>query len=235
MNTSIFKSTERGKADYGWLKANYSFSFSNYYNPNQIQFGKLRVLNDDTIQGGMGFAKHPHANMEIITIPLSGAIAHEDSTGGKKVIRPGEVQVMSAGTGIEHSEKNAISNGETNLLQIWIFPKEQNISPRYDQQYFEEQQRKNTWQPIVSNLHPGALSINQDAVLSLANLEEGNQLTYTTHYPDHGVYLFVIDGEIRVENEELKKRDALGITDAKEFTIHSKSNAKILSIEVPMI
>lgn len=235
MITNVIKSSTRGSADYGWLKANYSFSFSNYYNPDQVHFGKLRVLNDDIIAAGRGFSTHPHADMEIITIPLKGALAHEDSTGSKGVIRPGEVQIMSAGTGIEHSEKNAIKNGETNILQIWIFPKLLQIKPRYAQQYFEEQQRINQWQPVVSNLHPGALDINQDAVISLAKLDPDQQLDYSIHFSGNGVFLFVIDGEVEVDGQILKTRDAITLENTTGFKVISKYSSQLLSIEVPMM
>jgi len=234
MSIKLFPAKGRGSADYGWLKANYSFSFSNFYNADQVHFGKLRVLNDDYIAGGAGFATHPHENMEIITIPLKGALEHSDSTGGKGVIRPGEVQIMSAGTGVEHSEKNYIKNGETNVLQLWIFPKEQNIEPRYAQQYFEEQQRMNTWQPVVSNKHPGALNINQDAVLSLSHLQQGKSVDYKLHFQGNGVYLFVIDGDITIEGTRFKKRDAAGIDHFNEFEVSANSDSKLLAIEVPM-
>jgi len=235
MKAQVFSSDDRGKADFGWLKANYSFSFNNYHNPDKIRFGKLRVLNDDVIEGGKGFSTHGHENMEIISIVLKGALAHEDSTGSKGVIRPGEVQIMSAGSGITHSEKNYIKNGETSLLQIWIFPKEQNITPVYGQQYFDEKNRVNRWEPVVSNLHPSTLNINQDAVLSLAKLEKGNSLTYTLNYENNGVFLFVIEGEINLENEiQLKTRDAVGIENENTFAIKAKIDSKLLAIEVPM-
>lgn len=235
MKTTMFSSKERGEADFGWLKAKYSFSFNNFYSPDKIHFGKLRVLNDDIIEGGKGFAPHGHQNMEIISIVLKGALAHEDSTGSKGVIRPGEVQIMSAGSGINHSEKNHIKNGDTNLLQIWIFPKEQDIQPRYGQQYFDEHQRSNSWQPVISNLHQGSLNINQDAVLSLSNLDNGKSLDYKMNYEGNGVYLFLIDGDITLNKDiQLKTRDAIGIEKSSEFTLHANSESKILAIEVPM-
>ena len=234
MNTTTFPAKQRGSADFGWLKANYSFSFARYYNPENTHFGKLRVLNDDVIQGGAGFATHPHANMEIITIPLKGALAHEDSTGASGTIRPNEVQIMSAGTGIEHSEKNALVNAETNLLQIWIIPNEANVEPRYNQQYFDESQRVNQWQIVVSNIHPGAMRIHQDAVLSRLILEEGRTISYKMHFKENGIFLFVISGELSINQLLLQQRDAVGIQDVEEFNLKANKKSELIAIEVPM-
>lgn len=235
MKTKNYPSNERGSADFGWLKANYSFSFSNYFNPENVRFGRLRVLNDDTVAAGAGFATHPHANMEIITIPLKGALEHKDSTGQSGVIRPNEIQIMSAGIGIEHSEKNYIKNGETQVLQIWIFPNQDNVTPRYQQQYFDPSQRLNQWQYIVSNKHLGALDIYQDAVLARTTLEKGTVIDYNTHFNGNGVYLFVINGEISIGNQILTKRDALGIEETNNFTLKANEDSELLVIEVPMI
>lgn len=235
MKTTNYPSSERGSADFGWLKANYSFSFSNYFNPKNVRFGKLRVLNDDIIAAGAGFATHPHANMEIITIPLKGAIEHKDSTGQSGVIRPNEIQRMSAGIGIEHSEKNYIKNGESHALQIWIFPNQDNVNPIYQQQYFDPNQRINQWQYIVSNKHLGALDIYQNAVLARTTLQKGNAIDYKTHYEGNGVFLFVIDGEISINNQILMQRDALGIEETNNFTLRANKNSELLLIEVPMI
>lgn len=234
MKIKKFASEDRGSADYGWLKANYSFSFARYHNPKRTHFGKLRVLNDDFIEGGAGFPTHPHDNMEIITIALKGALAHEDSSGGKGVIRPNEVQVMSAGTGVEHSEFNHLKNAETNILQIWIFPDEQNVQPRYDQQYFDEHQRVNQWQYLVSNEFPGAMRIHQNATISRAKLEKNEELEYELVQQGNGVYLFLIDGEIKINDEQIKKRDAVGIEQIDTFTVEAKDDSDVLCIEVPM-
>lgn len=235
MKTTNYPSNERGTADFGWLKANYSFSFSNYFNPNQVRFGKLRVLNDDLLAAGAGFPTHPHANMEIITIPLKGAIEHKDSTGQSGVIRPNEIQLMSAGIGIEHSERNYIKNGQTQVLQIWVFPNQDNVPPKYQQQYFDPNQRVNQWQYIVSNKHAGALTIYQNAVFARTTITKGNTLNYKMHYENNGVFLFLIDGEISIENQLLTKRDAIGIEESDNFTVKANVNSELLAIEVPMI
>ena len=179
MKTTIFKATDRGSADYGWLKPNYYFSFSNYYNPQRIHFGVLRVLNDDFIMGGGAFPTHPHDNMEIVTIPLTGAVHHKDNTGGEGIIKAGDVQIMSAGSGILHSESNASATDPLTLFQIWVFPKIKNIQPRYDQRTFDVANRLNTWQIVVSPIEEDkALWINQDARFALANVEAGKQLEF---------------------------------------------------------
>jgi redox-sensitive bicupin YhaK (pirin superfamily) len=232
----IFHSAEsRGKFDFGWLKTNYSFSFGHYYNPDRVNFGMLRVLNDDSIEGGQGFGTHPHKDMEIITIPLSGALEHKDSTGGRGVIYPNEVQVMSAGTGIEHSEFNHLMDGTTTLLQIWIFPDKKGHQPRYDQKYFDEEDRKNRFQLIVSpDKNNGALWINQNAFLSLSDLDEGKELVYNLHSEKNGIYLFVISGELLVEDQKLNKRDAVGIWETNSIKISANKDTYFLLIEVPM-
>ncbi|MBX2844660.1 MAG: pirin family protein [Saprospiraceae bacterium] len=234
MKTTFYSADSRGKMDFGWLKANYSFSFANYYNPERIHFGKLRVLNDDSIAGGMGFGKHPHENMEIITIPLKGSLKHKDSTGNSGIIGPNEVQIMSAGKGIEHSEMNHLKNDVTKLLQIWIFPKEYDIEPRYEQQYFEPEHRKNTWQPVVSNRHMGAMNINQDAVLSLTTLEKGKSLDYTINYEGNGVFFYVINGKVNLNGELLAERDAMGVEEIENTTFTAEEDTYLLAIEVPM-
>lgn len=234
MKTTIHPANERGGGNFGWLNANYSFSFARYYDAEKTNFGMLRVLNDDFIEGGQGFPTHPHKDMEIISIPLQGALAHEDSTGGKGVIRPNEVQVMSAGKGVTHSESNHIKNAVTNLLQIWIMPNKKGVEPRYQQQYFDEHQRVNQWQPIVSNKHPGAMQIHQDAVLSRLILEKGETIDYTMHYDKNGVYVFVIDGELSIGDKKLNKRDAIGVEDVENFDIFAEQTSELIAIEVPM-
>lgn len=232
----IFHSADsRGKFDFGWLKTNYSFSFGHYFNPERINFGMLRVLNDDHVEGGKGFGTHPHKDMEIITIPLSGALEHQDSTGGRGVLYPNEAQVMSAGTGIEHSEFNHLKDETSNFLQIWIFPDRKGHQPRYDQKYFDEDDRKNKFQLIVSpNRENGNLWINQNAFISLAELDEGKELVYNLHSEKNGVYLFLILGELDAAEENLQKRDAVGIWETNSFTISAKKNSFFLLIEVPM-
>jgi redox-sensitive bicupin YhaK (pirin superfamily) len=233
MKTIIHKSNERGEADHGWLKAKHSFSFAGYYDPAKEQFGALRVLNDDIIEGGNGFGKHPHNNMEIVTIPLSGALKHGDSTGNQGIIKAGDVQIMSAGRGIIHSEFNASDDEKVNLFQIWVLPKKLNIDPRYDQRYYDEADRENNWQIVVSpEENDNALWINQDAYFSLGNFNTGT--TYTFHKSGNGVYLMVIDGEIEVDGNKLSRRDAIGVTDAENVKIDIVSPAKLLAVEVPM-
>lgn len=235
MNISIQKAADRGAADYGWLKARYYFSFSNYHNPQKIHFGALRVLNDDIIAGGGGFPTHPHDNMEIVTIPFSGAIAHRDNTGGSGTIKAGDVQIMSAGSGVQHSEKNASETVVSNLFQLWVFPKVKNIKPRYDQRTFNVQDRLNKWQVVVSPEEKDkALWINQDAVFSLTKLETGNSLTYENAFKGNGVYLVVINGSVIVNDTVLEKRDAAGITGTDSFTITANADAELLAVEVPM-
>ena len=232
MNTIIHKANERGNVNHGWLKANHSFSFANYYDPKKEQFGTLRVLNDDVVEAGFGFGMHPHNNMEIVTIPLKGALKHKDSSGGEGVIKTGDVQIMSAGIGIMHSEM-ATNDEDVNLFQIWVFPKKVNIEPRYDQRFFDEKDRENKWQIVVSpNEVHNALWINQDAYFSLGNFD--TITSYKLNNENNGVYLMVIEGEIEIYGNVLSKRDAIGITDATDFQINVLQPAKLLTIEVPM-
>ncbi|SHG06330.1 hypothetical protein SAMN05444372_102120 [Flavobacterium micromati] len=237
MTTQLYPSSSRGTADYGWLKANFSFSFGNYHNPNRMQFGLLRVLNDDMIDGGTGFGTHGHANMEIITIPLEGALKHRDSMGNDGIIRFGEVQVMSAGSGIEHSEMNASETDKTKMLQLWVFPDRENVSPRYDQKSFDIDNQINTFVNIVSpnDMNDGnALWVYQKTFFHLGIFDSNTQSTYTVRIPENGVYLFLIEGEIEINNQVLKARDAMGITDFESFEIKVVSKSKILLVEVPM-
>src|SRR5882762_3312222 len=197
MNTILFKAADRGSADYGWLKPNYYFSFSDFHNPEKVHFGLLRVLNDDFIAGGGGFPTHPHDNMEIVTIPFTGALQHKDSTGGQGIIKAGDVQIMSAGSGVKHSEANASATEPVTLFQVWIFPKERNIQPRYDQHNFDIAERVNKWQTVVSPVEADkALWINQDAKFSLTKLEAGKTLDYTNAFTGNGVFLVVINGTV---------------------------------------
>ena len=236
MKTFLFKAADRGSADYGWLKPNYYFSFAQYHDSAKVHFGLLRVLNDDFIDGGGSFPTHPHDNMEIVTIPFTGALKHKDSTGGEGIIQAGDIQIMSAGTGVQHSEANASETEPVTLFQVWIFPKERNIKPRYDQKTFDLTERANKWQTVVSPIDAdNALWINQDARFSLTNLESGKEITYTNGFENNGVFLVVINGIVEVNGQQLNKRDALGISESESFTITASANAELLAIEVPMI
>ena len=236
MEKIIHPAKSRGSANYGWLKANYSFSFANFFDPRKVQFGLLRVLNDDYVQPGMGFGTHPHENMEIISIPLKGEIRHKDSMDHTEVISAGEVQVMSAGTGVEHSEFNS-STEELNMLQIWIFPEKNGLEPRYDQKDFKELLEEDRLINIVapkSDQSENSLYINQQAYLHLGDFQAGKKIDYTLKNTHHGVYIFLIDGEAEVDGETLNKRDAMGIWDTSEISMTFKTPSKVLLIEVPM-
>lgn len=235
MNTIVFKAADRGSADYGWLKPNYYFSFSDFHNPEKIHFGLLRVLNDDFIAGGGGFPTHPHDNMEIVTIPFTGALQHKDSTGGQGIIKAGDVQIMSAGSGVRHSEANASAIDPVTLFQIWVFPKERNIEPRYDQRNFDIAERVNKWQTVVSPVEADkALWINQDAKFSLTKLEAEKTLDYTNAFKGNGVFLVAINGAVKVGAVDLNKRDAVGISGTDNFSVTATEDAELLAIEVPM-
>ena len=232
---SIQKASERGGANHGWLNAKHYFSFAGYHNPEKVHFGLLRVLNDDTIAGGTGFPAHPHDNMEIVTIPLSGALQHKDNTGGEGVIKAGDVQIMSAGSGVKHSEFNASKTEDATLFQVWIFPKVRNIKPRYDQRTYDINDRINKWQVVVSpNETDNALWINQDARFSLTKLEAGKMLTYENAFKGNGVYLVVVNGSVEIDGKQFSKRDAVGIADADQFSIKASEDAELMAIEIPM-
>lgn len=237
MNTILHRSTERGTANFGWLSANYSFSFANYFDPNKIHFGMLRVLNDDTIAAGMGFGTHPHENMEIITIPLEGALMHRDSMGNEGVIKFGEVQVMSAGTGIEHSEFNASTTEQLKLLQLWVFPEKKGVTPRYDQKSFDIDSQINTFVTIVSpynSSNPDALWVHQQTYFNLGIFKGNQSVNYKINNSGSGVYLFLIEGEIETNENQPSSRDALEITNCTEFNMTIIKKSKILLVEVPM-
>lgn len=235
MKTVIHKADTRGSANHGWLKAKHSFSFANYHDPERVHFGTLRVLNDDIVAPGMGFGMHPHDNMEIITIPLRGSLQHRDDMGNTAVIKPGEVQVMSAGTGVLHSEFNPSKTEEVNLLQVWVFPNKKNVKPRYDQKLFSPDGRVNTLQLVVSpDEENGSLMVNQDTWFSLGSFEKDKSIEYAVHKNGNGVYAFVIEGEVKIGAVDLAKRDGLGISDTNKFTISAKSNAEVLFMEIPM-
>lgn len=235
MNTVLHKAADRGAADHGWLNAKHSFSFAGFYNPDKVHFGALRVLNDDIVAGGGGFPTHPHDNMEIVTIPLKGALQHKDSTGGEGIIEAGDVQIMSAGTGVRHSEFNASATEAVNLFQCWVFPKVENIKPRYDQRKFELADREGKWQIVVSPIEAdNALWINQDARFLLTNIKAGNTQAYSNAFSGNGVYIMVIKGTVTINGTELNDRDALGVWEADSFDITAHTDAELLAIEVPM-
>lgn len=235
MKTIVHPASERGFASRGWLKSYHSFSFSQYHDPEKMNFGLLRVLNDDFVEQGMGFGSHGHDNMEIVSIPLEGALKHNDSTGREAVIQSGDVQIMSAGTGMQHSEFNNSSSEAVKFLQIWVFPKQKDITPRYEQKSFTEEEKKNKFLTVVSpEENVDSIWINQDAWFSLTNLDAGEKLNYDLHARDNGAYIFVIEGHIEAANQDLKDRDALGVYEIDSVAISAKTNAKVLVIEVPM-
>ncbi len=234
MKTILHKANTRGHASFGWLNSYHTFSFGHYYNPERIHFGALRVLNDDTVKGGMGFSKHPHDNMEIVSIPLSGDLHHKDTTGRDEIIRQHDVQIMSAGSGIAHSETNANHDKEVKFLQIWVFPKEKNIEPRYQQKSFKPEDRLNQVLTVVAPDDENAVWINQDAWFSLANLEAGVEKTYEIKRKENGVYAFIIGGQVTINGEQLDARDGLGIWETETIHITANSNAEVLLIDVPM-
>ncbi|MBT8311012.1 MAG: pirin family protein [Bacteroidia bacterium] len=239
MKIKIKRADERGFANHGWLQANHSFSFANYYDPNSIQFGALRVLNDDLIAPSMGFGTHPHDNMEIITIPFKGLLKHKDSMAGEWLeVKPGEVQVMSAGSGLSHSEINGSSKEHLSLFQIWIMPNQQNVEPRYDQKSFDPEQRKDKLQTLVSSLDNdsdnGSLKIHQNAKISRIDLSKDNDFEYKPESSTNGVYIMTISGSHKVGEEILNVRDAIGIWDTEVVHISANEDSDLLFIEVPM-
>jgi quercetin 2,3-dioxygenase len=235
MKTIIHKAEERGHADHGWLDAHHSFSFASWYDPSKVHFGMLRVLNDDIVAPGMGFGMHPHNDMEIITIILEGALQHKDNMGNGSVIKPGDVQVMSAGTGVVHSEFNPSKTERTNLFQLWIFPKEKNIQPRYDQKTFDVNSRKNKVQVVASGFKSnGELYIHQDAALSMAQLDAGNKINYPMMKKGNGAYVMVVNGKATIAGNELKQRDAIGVWETDSFEMEAVENCEVLIVEVPM-
>ena len=235
MKTKLFLADSRGYADHGWLKSSHSFSFASYFNPDQMNFGALRVLNDDWVAPSMGFGTHGHRDMEIISIPLGGDLKHRDNMGNETIIRSGDIQVMSAGSGVEHSEMNASVSEPVSFLQIWIFPNVKNVTPRYDQLTLKVEDSTNQWQQILSpNKEDEGVWIHQDAFMHLNHLDSQSSTTYTLRNAANGVYLFVIEGEVIVEGEKLGRRDAIGITEVDKFTLSAQTNAKLLAIEVPM-
>ncbi len=236
MKTFIHKAGTRGHAKHGWLDSYHTFSFAGYYQADRMHFGALRVLNDDTVAGGMGFGTHPHDNMEIISIPTSGDLEHKDSIGNTQVIKQGDVQVMSAGTGVQHSEKNKNQDQPVKFFQIWIFPNLKNVEPRYDQQHFDDTEKHNRLLTVVSPLgsnDPG-VQIHQEAWFSLGKLDKDFQTIYELKKNGNGVYVFVIEGEVSINGELLQKRDGMGITDTTGFDLVANTDAEVLLMEVPV-
>ena len=236
MKPTYHENESRGLADHGWLKSRHTFSFSSYHNPERMNFGLLRVLNDDIVKPSMGFGTHPHENMEIISIPLSGSLRHQDSMGNKHIISTGEVQIMSAGSGITHSEYNNSSSEEVKFLQIWVLPKEKDINPRYDQKIFDVVNRRNRFQLLVApETSEEAVWINQDAWFSLADIEAEQQVNYEKNNTKNGVYFFVIEGNANIDGNDVKQRDGLGIIDGETYPIVAQSKTQLLAIEVPLV
>jgi redox-sensitive bicupin YhaK (pirin superfamily) len=234
-NAVLHKANERGHADHGWLNAYHSFSFANWYNPDKVQFGVLRVLNDDTVAPGMGFGMHPHDNMEIITIPLEGDLAHKDSMGNAETIKFGDVQVMSAGTGIRHSEFNPNADRRTKLLQIWLFPNKQNVEPRYQQITLNVNDRHNKLQQILSpNPEDEGVWIHQEAWFNMGKLDKGFTTEYTVKRKENGVYAFVISGKVTINGYTLDTKDALGVWNTEKLDIQVDENAELLLMDIPM-
>ena len=233
METVLHKSETRGHFDYGWLDTRHTFSFARYHDPERIHFGTLRVLNDDIVLPGEGFGKHPHDNMEIISIPLSGELQHEDSMGHTQVIHENEVQVMSAGTGIFHSEYNANREKPVNFLQIWIFPSQKGVTPVYDQKFFEPADGKDKWQELVAPSGDGSLTIHQNARLSRIFLSEGNSIVRDILPGAFGVYFFVVSGEVEISGQKLNRRDGLGVITENPVEIKANKGTYLLSIEIP--
>ncbi len=235
MKKELIKSETRGIAEHGWLHSKFSFSFAEYYDTKRIHFGMLRVLNDDIIEPSGGFDTHPHDNMEIITIPLSGSLRHRDSTGGGSIIKTNDVQIMSAGSGLMHSEFNDSDTDLVNLLQIWVYPKVKNITPRYDQLTFSHSDRQNKIHEIVSPVKAdNKLWINQDAYFSLADYDAGKEITYNVNLPGNGVYIFLIEGNIEAEGEKLSPRDAIQIYETNAINLKTTEKSFVLFIEIPM-
>jgi len=228
-------SDSRGVANHGWLKSRHTFSFGDYYDPSRMGFGTLRVINDDSVAPGAGFGTHPHKEMEIVSIPLLGSLQHKDNQGNMTTIRKGEVQIMSAGTGIAHSEFNGSENEEVKFLQIWVLPKRLGIKPRYEQKAFVHEERLNKFCLVVSpDGREGSITINQDAYFSLCDLDVGKSISYTRKQTGNGLYILVLSGEIDVNNQNLGARDGLGIEYFESVEIKAHSSTELLLMEVPL-
>ncbi|MEJ5088467.1 pirin family protein [Sphingobacterium faecium] len=236
MQKIIHKSKNRGHVDFGWLKSAHSFSFGNYFDQDKVNFGALRVLNDDFVEAGNGFGRHPHDNMEIVSIPLEGVLSHQDSMGTSRDIQTGDVQIMSAGTGVTHSEFNGSKENPVKFLQIWVIPNERQLIPSYDQKSYTDVDRKNKFATIVSpNIADSqAVLIHQDAYFNLADLDAGINTNYALHGESNGVYIFVLEGSVQVAGEVLDRRDAIGIWEIDHIDVQATTDAQVLLIEVPM-
>ncbi|WP_336834115.1 pirin family protein [Sphingobacterium siyangense] len=236
MQKIIHRESDRGHVDFGWLKSAHSFSFGQYLDPERMNFGALRVLNDGQVEGGQGFDRHGHDNMEIVSIPLKGALAHQDSMGNGRTIQTGDVQIMSAGTGVQHAEFNNDQKDLVKFLQIWVIPNEIGLEPRYDQKSYLQLDRHNKFATIVSpdKMDLNAVHIHQDAYFNLADLEAGKKIEYTVHSEKNGLYLFVLEGKIAVANEMLSRRDAIGLYETEKIAIEAYYYTSLLLIEVPM-
>lgn len=234
MKMVVDKANSRGYANHGWLKTYHTFSFADYYNPSRVHFGKLRVLNDDTVAPGEGFDMHQHKNMEVISIPLKGYLRHGDSIKNTEVITPGDIQVMSAGTGIYHSEYNDSKSEPLEFLQIWVFPREENTPPRYRSYDIRPLLKNNELSLVISPDGETAASILQDAWFSIGMLDAGQVKEYKLHRKDNGVYLFVIEGEVEIINTILSRRDGAGFSETDSITIEALKNSTVLLMEVPM-
>ena len=235
MKTILHKANTRGHANHGWLDSHHSFSFANYHNPERMNFGVLRVLNDDVVSGGKGFGTHPHDNMEIVSIPLEGDLEHSDNMGNKTVIKEGDIQVLSAGTGILHSEYNKNPDKEVRFLQIWLFPNKKNLAPRYDQVSLRDIKKKNELYQVLSpNSNEAGVWVNQDAWFYMGDLDKDITTEYNLHRAENGVYAFILEGEVKIDGQLLHKRDGLGIWDTQTVDITAASDAKLLLMEIPM-
>lgn len=235
MNSVLHKAETRGHANHGWLNSHHSFSFANYHNPERMHFGVLRVLNDDQVAPGQGFGKHPHDNMEIISIPLEGDLEHQDNMGNKTVIKEGDIQVMSAGTGVFHSEYNKNKDQEVKFLQIWLFPNKKNVEPRYDQISTREIAKENEFYQVLSpNDSDQGVWIHQDAWFHLGKFDAGKKEKYSLKKSDNGLYVFVLEGNVKINGQELNKRDGLGLWDVSEIEFESLDKSKVLLMDVPM-
>jgi len=234
-NTVLHKADTRGLANHGWLKSHQSFSFANYYNPERMHFGVLRVLNDDVVAPGMGFGAHPHDNMEIISIPLEGDLQHKDSMGNVATIRNGDIQVMSAGTGIQHSEYNASKDKPVKFLQIWVFPDKRNVQPRYDQISLNPDDRHNKLQQILSpNPNDAGVWIHQNAWFHLGKFDKDQSVDYIIKAKGNGLYVFNLSGTLTVNGQPLNTRDGFGVWDTDKVAIQANSDAEFLLMDVPM-
>jgi hypothetical protein len=236
MNVVLYRSDSRGAADHGWLKSRHTFSFANYYCPSRLNFGVLRVLNDDLVEPKMGFGTHPHDNMEIVSIVLDGELEHKDSMGTGSIIKKGEVQVMSAGSGVTHSEFNPSEDKPVSFFQIWLFPKKENVEPRYGQAYFDEADVANKWQMVVSpDGENKSLWIHQDARIYRGDFEAGKSIDYIMNNSDNGLFLMVIEGKVEVDDYTLSRRDAAGLTHVGDkISVSIKKKSQLLLLEVPM-